>query len=56
MIGRVPRPLVARAYFRRGLLYAMTGDQQTATESIIRAARPGMTAAQNLFNDRGIEW
>lgn len=56
MIGRAPRSLVARAYFRRGLLYAMTGDQQTATESIIRAARLGMTAAQNLLKDRGIEW
>ena len=56
MIGRVPRPLVARAYFRRGLLCAMTGDQQTATESIIRAARLGLTAAQNFLNDRGINW
>jgi len=56
MIGEAPRPLVARAYFRRGILYAATGDQQTATESIMHAARLGMTSAQRLLEDRGIEW
>lgn len=56
MIGQAPRPLVARAYFRRGILYAATGDQQTATESITYAARLGMTSAQRLLEDRGIEW
>lgn len=56
MIGEAPRSLVAEAYFRRGILYASTGDQRTATESIMHAARLGMTSAQRLLEDRGIQW
>lgn len=56
MIGTVPQSIVARAYLRRGIMYASKGDQQTATESITRAARLGMKEAADLLDDRGIDW